>query len=99
MRPIQTNDLSEVVDQKNYEFIKEFEIESEDFLSLLKASEFLVCNSLKRLLAAKVACKIYFKDTRESYEAKKKELGIVEDITFDEEEHFRSTILFDEISK
>jgi len=40
--------------------MKEFPLESAEFLALLKAAEFLVSLPLKRLLAAKVACKIYF---------------------------------------
>lgn len=83
--------MQEVLDSKNYEFIKEFELESEKLIKLINAASFLVSRGLKQVIAALYACKIYFEDSKRAYEEKKKELGIPEnaDITFEDEEKFR----------
>jgi hypothetical protein len=43
---------------------------------LLGAAEFLVCNGLKKVIAALFACKLYFEDSKDSYSKKRAELGI-----------------------
>lgn len=75
-KKIKTNNLEEVLDSKNYQFIKEFPIESHQLMNLLSAATFLVCKGLKLVIAAVYACKIYFQDTKEAFLSKKKELGI-----------------------
>ena len=75
-RKITTNNVEEVIDSKNYDFIKEFPIESEKLMKLLGAANFLVCKGLKQVIAAVYACQIYFENSKEAYIAKKKELGI-----------------------
>jgi hypothetical protein len=59
-RKIRTNNLQEVLDGKNYEFIKEFGIESERLVKLVGAAGFLICRGLKLVIGAVYACKIYF---------------------------------------
>jgi hypothetical protein len=58
--PIRTNNLAEVIDEKNYNFIKEYPIEGDKIHNLLNASTFFVCKGLQKVLAAVFACKIYF---------------------------------------
>lgn len=80
-----------MLDKKNYDFIKEFPIQSERLIKLQGASHFLVCKGLKLIIAAVYACLIYFEDTKEAYLQKKKELGIPENdsITFEDEQKYQ----------
>lgn len=84
---IKTNNLKEVLDKKNYEFIKEYGLESDQLIKLIKAGTFLVSRGMKLVIAAVYACKIYFENNRRAYEDKKKELGIPAgaDIGFEDE--------------
>jgi hypothetical protein len=62
-RPIRTNNLSEVIDSKNFNFIKEFPIDDKnnaEIFELLNAANFFVCKGLQTLIASVFACKIYF---------------------------------------
>ena len=63
LRPIRTNDLRDVVDKKNYEFIKEYSVKGQDTYNLLSAAEFLVCRGLRTLIGALFACALYFEDS------------------------------------
>lgn len=60
VRPIRTNNLRDVVDKKNYEFIKEYSVKGQNTYNLLSAAEFLVCRGLRTLIAALFACSLYF---------------------------------------
>jgi hypothetical protein len=62
---------------------------------LLNAAEYLVCTGLKKLLAAVIACRIYFEDSKEAYEKKKAELGVTQPISFEDEERYRQTYVFE----
>jgi hypothetical protein len=97
--PIRTNNLQDVLDKNNYEFIKEFFPPCENTFKLLGAAEFLVCNGLKRVLAALFACKLYFEDDKGSYEKKKAELGITKDVSFEDEERYKQTFVFHDENK
>jgi hypothetical protein len=50
---------------------------------------------LKKLLAAVIACRIYFEDSKEAYEKKKAELGVTQPISFEDEERYRQTYVFE----
>ena len=92
--PIKTNQLENVMDKKNCEFIQKHEIKSEEFKNLYKAAEFLGCKNLFRVCAARFACLIYFEDSKESFEAKQKELGVKVNIEFDDNEKFKKLYPF-----
>jgi len=49
-----------VLDDKNYEFIKDYELQSEQLIKLINAASFLVSRGLKQVIAAMFACKLYF---------------------------------------
>ena len=93
--PIRTNDLRTIIDNKNYQFIKNYEPHQPEFYRLLKAAEYLVCNGLKKMLAAVIACRIYFEDSKDAYQKKKIELGVTQTISFQDEERYRQTYVFD----
>lgn len=87
-----------MLDSKNYDFIKEFPIDSDKLMKLLGAAKFFVCRGLKLVIAAVYACKIYFEDTKEAYLKKKKELNIPEkdEITFEDDQKYRQDYLIEE---
>lgn len=89
LRPIRTGDLRAVVDKKNYEFIKEYSVRAEATYELLNAAEFLVCRGLRTLLGALFACALYFEDSLEAYLKKKQELGVAQEISFEDEERYK----------
>ncbi len=59
-KKIRTNNVEDVLDKKNYEFIKEFGLESEKLMKLINTASFLVSRGLKQVIATLYACKIYF---------------------------------------
>ena len=59
-KKIRTNNVEDVLDKKNYEFIKEFGLESEKLMKLINTASFLVSKGLKQVIATLYACKIYF---------------------------------------
>ena len=92
--PIKTNQLEEVMDKKNYEFIQKHDLKSEEFRNLYKGAEFLGCKSLLRVCAARFACLIYFEDSKAAFEAKQKELGVKVKVDFDDNEKFKKLYPF-----
>ncbi len=42
-----------------------------------------------------IACRIYFEDSKEAYEKKKAELGVTQPISFEDEERYRQTYVFE----
>lgn len=93
LRPIRTGLLRDVVDKKNYEFIKEYSVKGENTYNLLSAAEFLVCRGLRRLIAALFACALYFEDSAEAYLQKRQELGVAQEISFEDEERYKKDFI------
>lgn len=56
--------------------------------------EFLGCKSLFRVIAARFACYLYFEDSKEAFEAKQKELGVVVKVEFEDNEKFKKLYPF-----
>ncbi len=80
MTPVKSNNLENYLDEKNFEFISKYEIDSGEILALKEAAQFLGCVSLVRVIAVKYAALIYFDDSAEAHTAKCKQLGISPDI-------------------
>lgn len=71
---IKTNNLNEVLGEKLTTYFEHFSIE--ELSNLHKVSNFFVCDGVRKLVAAAVACRFYFVPNHAGFTAKMAEMNI-----------------------
>lgn len=71
---IKTNNLGEVIGEKLATYFNQMSID--DLNELHKVCNFFICDGVRKLVAAAVACRFYFLPTHAGFTAKMAELNI-----------------------